>query len=152
MPGVGDVVAQSIVSEVGVDMERFPSAAHLVSWAGMCPGQDDSAGKQRSRRTRKGPVWIKIMLIQAAWAAIKRKGTYLHALFHRIKRKGGAKKAIVAVAAAMLRAIYYMLRNGVPYRELGAEHFTTVDREKTTKRLLKQLVQLGLQVEIKQAA
>lgn len=152
MPGVGDVVAQSIVSEIGVDMSRFPSAAHIVSWAGLCPGQDESAGKHRSRRTRKGPVWLKVMLISAAWAAIKRKGTYLYALFHRIKRRRGAQKAIVAVAASMLRAMYYMLRDGTPYRDLGADHFTTIDRDKKAKFHIKQLADLGIQVEIKQAA
>lgn len=152
MPGVGEVIAQAIISEIGVDMQRFPSAAHLVSWAAMCPGQDESAGKQRSRRTRKGPVWLKVMLIQAAWSAVKKKGSYLRALFHRIMRKGGKKKAIVAVAASMLRAMFYMLRDGVPYRELGADHFTTVDREKSVKRLVKQLSQLGVEVEIKAAA
>ena len=118
----------------------------------MCPGQDESAGKHRSRRTRKGPVWLKTMLVQAAWSAIKPKATYLNALFHRVKRKGGAQKAIVAVASSMLRAMYYMLRNGVPYRDLGPQHFTTVDRDKTAKRLLKQLAQLGVEVELKQVA
>lgn len=152
MPGVGDVVAQSIVSEIGTDMRRFPSASHLVSWAALCPGNDESAGKQRSRRTRKGPVWIKTMLVQAAWGAVRVKDSYLNALFHRIKRKGGAKKAIVAVASSMLRAAYYMLRDGTPYRDLGATHFTTVDRDKKTKRLLKQLQDLGVDLELKSAA
>ena len=152
MPGVGDVVAQAIISEIGTDMQRFPSASHLVSWAALCPGHDESAGKNRSRRTRKGPVWLKTMLVQAAWGAIRCKDSYLKALFHRIKRKGGAKKAIVAVAASMLRAMYYMLRDGAPYKDLGADHFTTVDRDKTATRLLKQLVHLGVQVEIKEAA
>src|SRR6185295_15417730 len=101
---------------------------------------------------RKGPVWLKTMLVQAAWSAIKPKATYLNALFHRVKRKGGAQKAIVAVASSMLRAMYYMLRNGVPYRDLGPQHFTTVDRDKTAKRLLKQLAQLGVEVELKQVA
>jgi transposase len=152
MPGVGDVVAQSIVSEIGTDMMRFPSAAHLVSWAALCPGQDESAGKQRSRRTRKGPVWLKTMLVQAAWAAIRMKNKYPNALFHRIKRRGGPKKAIIAVAASMLRAIYFMLRDGVPYRDLGPDHFARADRDKTAKRLIKRLADLGVQVEIKEAA
>lgn len=152
MPGIGDVVAQSIVSEIGADMGRFPSASHLVSWAALCPGNDESAGKQRSRRTRKGPVWIKTMLVQAAWAAVRVKDSYLNALFHRIKRRGGAKKAIVAVASSMLRAAYYMLRDATPYRDLGAAHFTTVDRAKQTRQLLKKLQDLGVDVELKSAA
>jgi hypothetical protein len=89
--------------------------------------------------------------VQSAWAAIKRKGTYLHALFHRIKRKGGARKAIIAVAASMLRAMYYMLRDGRPYRDLGAEHFSTINQVRRAKRLLKQLADLGVAVEIKSA-
>lgn len=152
MPGIGDVVAQSIVSEIGADMGRFPSASHLVSWAALCPGNDESAGKQRSRRTRRGPVWIKTMLVQAAWAAVRVKDSYLNALFHRIKRRGGAKKAIVAVASSMLRAAYYMLRDATPYRDLGAAHFTTVDRAKQTRQLLKKLQDLGVDVELKSAA
>lgn len=152
MPGIGEVVAQSIVSEIGTDMSRFPSASHLVSWAALCPGNDQSAGKHRSRRTRKGPVWIKTMLVQAAWAAVRRRDTYLNALFHRIKRRGGAKKAIVAVASSMLRAAYYMLRDGTPYNDLGPDHFTTVDREKIAKRLLRKLADLGVEVQLKLAS
>jgi transposase len=152
MPGIGDVVAQALVSEIGADMQRFPSASHLVSWAGMCPGQDESAGKQRSRRMRKGATWLKTMLVQAAWAAIKRKNSYLNALFHRIKRRHGGKKAIMAVAASMLRAAYYMLRDGTEYRDLGPDHFNTIDTEKTTKTLLKRLAALGVEVEVKAAA
>jgi transposase len=152
MPGIGDVVAQAVVSEIGTDMKRFQSAAHLVSWAALCPGQDESAGKQRSRRLRKGPNWIKTMLVQSAWAAIRVKGTYLNALFHRIKRRGGAKKAIVAVASSMLRAMYYMLRDGLPYKDLGDQHLATVDRAKIANRLLKRLAEIGVQVQIKNAA
>ena len=152
MPGIGPVAAQALVSEIGEDMTRFPSAAHLVSWAALCPGSDESAGKHRSRRTRKGPKWLKTLLVTAAWSAIKKKDGYLKALFHRIKRKRGNMKAIVAVAASMLRAIYYMLRDGMPYRDLGADHFTTVDKGKTTARLLKRLADLGVEVEIKAAA
>jgi transposase len=152
MPGVSAVVAQALVSEIGDDMKRFPSAAHLVSWGALCPGSDESAGKHRSRRTRKGPKWLKTMLVTAAWSAIKKRGSYLGALFHRVKRKRGAMKAIVAVAASMLRAMYYMLRDGTPYRDLGSNHFTTIDKEKSAARLLKRLADLGVQVEVKTAA
>lgn len=152
IPGVGEVAAQALLSEIGDDMTRFPSAAHLVSWAALCPGSDESAGKHRSRRTRKGPKWLKTTLVTAAWSAVKRKDSYLKALFHRIKRKHGAMKAIVAVAASMLRAMYYMLRDGMPYKDLGPNHFTTVDRDKATARLLKRLAELGVEVAIKTAA
>jgi hypothetical protein len=101
---------------------------------------------------RKGATWLKTMLVQAAWAAIKRKNSYLNALFHRIKRRHGGKKAIMAVAASMLRAAYYMLRDGTEYRDLGPDHFNTIDTEKTTKTLLKRLAALGVEVEVKVAA
>lgn len=152
MPGIGPVAAQALVSEIGDDMTRFPSAAHLVSWAALCPGNDESAGKHRSRRTRKGPKWLKTLLVTAAWSAIRPKDSYLRALFQRIKSRRGTMKAIVAVAASMLRAAFYMLRDGTPYQDLGAQHLTNVDKEKVANRLLKRLSDLGIQVEIKTAA
>jgi transposase len=148
MPGVSDIVANVIVSEIGVDMSRFPSAAHLVSWAGLCPRNDESAGKRRSTRVRKGAPWLKTTLVTAAWAAVRRKATYLHAQFLRIKGRRGAKKAIVAVAASMLTAAFYILRDGTQYRDLGPEYFTRRDQSKTIARLVQRLSALGHKVEL----
>ena len=150
--GISDTVAHVLVAEVGIDMSRFRTAGHLVSWATLCPGNDESAGKRRSSKLRKGAKWLKATLVQAAWAAIKTKNSYLRAKFHRLKARRGAKKAIVAVAAAMLRAAYYMLRDGVTYRDLGGEHFNNLDRTRTANRLLKRLATLGYSVEIRSAA
>jgi transposase IS116/IS110/IS902 family protein len=101
-------------------MSRFPSAAHLISWACICPRSDESAGKRCSTRIRKGSPWLKTTLVQAAWAAVNKKDSYLRAQFHRVKARRGAKKAIIAVAASILTAIYHMLKHGTTYRDLGA--------------------------------
>jgi transposase len=152
MPGISDVSAQVIVSEIGVDMSRFPTAGHLISWAGLCPRNDESAGKRRSTRLRQGAPWLKVMLVQAAWAAARAKTSYLRAQFLRIKSRRGPKKAIMAVAASMLTAAYYMLRDDTNYRDLGPDHFDRTDRTKAAKRLVKRLGDLGYTVEIKAAA
>jgi transposase len=146
MPGISHTVAQVIAAEMGVDMHRFPSAESLVSWAGMCPRNDESAGKRRSTRIRKGAPWLKTTLIQAAWAASRTKNTYLHALFHRLKARRGAMKAIVAVAASMLRSAYYMLIRHAAYEDLGPAHFDNRTRTRTVNRLLKRLKDLGVEV------
>jgi transposase len=148
MPGVSNVVAQVIVAEIGVDMSRFPSAANLVSWAGLCPRNDESAGKRRSTRVRKSGTWLKTTLVTAAWAAVHKKDSYLKAQFLRIKSRRGAKKAILAVAASMLTACYYMLRDATPYRDLGPAHFDRRDRTKTIHRLVRRLNDLGCRVEV----
>lgn len=142
MPGVSDLTARVIVAEIGVDMTRFPDAGHLVSWAGLCPRNDESAGKRRSTRVRKSGTWLKTALVTAAWAAIRVKDSYL-----RIKARRGAKKAILAVAASMLTAADFMLRDSVEYLDLGADHFDRHDRTKTIRRLLKRLANLGCNVD-----
>ena len=146
MPGISQTAAQVMASEMGMDMHRFPSADSLVSWAGMCPRSDESAGKRRSTRIRKGAPWLKTTLIQAAWAAIRTKNSYLRTLFQRLKARRGAMKAIVAVAASMLRSAYYMLSRGVPYQDLGPTHFDSRNRTRTASRLLKRLKELGIEV------
>jgi transposase len=143
MPGVSDLTASVLVAEIGVDMSRFPSAGHLVSWAGLCPRSDESAGKRRSTRVRKSGTWIKAALVIAAWAAVRVKKSYLHAQFLRIKARRGAKKAILAVAASMLTAAYHMLRDGTEYTDLGSAHFDRHNQIKTIRRLLKRLQDLG---------
>jgi transposase len=153
IPGISDVTAQVIVAEVGVDMTRFASDAHLRSWAGFCPRNDESAGKRRSTRVRKGAPWLKTTLISAAWAAVRVKDSYLQAQFHRLRARRGAKKAILAVAASMLTAAYHMLKNGAEYKDLGAGHFTRRDRDKMIQRLVRRINDLGCQVQlISQAA
>lgn len=152
MPGVSDIVASVIVAEIGVDMSRFPSAGHLVSWAGLCPRNDESAGKRRTNKVRKSGTWLKTTLVTAAWAAVRKPDSYLRAQFLRIKSRRGAKKAILAVAASMLTATYYMLRDKVPYQDLGAKHFDRRDTGKTIGRLVRRLQELGCEVDIKRAA
>ena len=152
IPGVRDIAAQVILSEIGADMSRFPTAGHLLSWAGLCPRNDESAGKRRSTRVRDGSKWLKTTLVQAAWAATCVKETYLRAQFLRIKSRRGPKKAILAVAASILTAVYFMLRDGVEYRELGANYFDHLDKKKTVARLVRRLNDLGCEVELKNVA
>jgi transposase len=152
MPGVSDTVAHVIVAEIGADMSRFPTAGHLVSWAGLCPRNDESAGKRRSTRLRKGGPWLKTTLVTAAWAASRKKDCYLRSQFLRIKSRRGPKKAIIAVAASMLTAAYHMLRDGTPYRDLRPEHFDRLDKSKAIHRLVHRLHQLGCEVQLTHAA
>jgi transposase len=152
IPGVSDVVAQVIVSELGVDMARFPTAGHLLSWAGLCPRNDESAGKRRSTRLHQGAPWLKTTLVQAAWGGARSKGTYLQAQFLRLKSRRGPKKAIIAVAASILTAAYCMLRDGVAYRDLGGDYFDTRDKGKAARRLVRRLRDLGFAVELKEVA
>ena len=146
IPGIREIGAQVIVSEIGTDMSRFPSEGHLISWAGLCPRNDESAGKRRSNRLRKGAPWLKTTLVQCAWAAVRKKGSYLQAQFLRLKTRRGPKKAIMAVAASILTAIYHMLKDGTLYQDLGPNHFQSKGQQ--AKRLVKRLADLGYAVAL----
>jgi transposase len=148
MPGLSDVSAHVIVAEIGIDMSRFATPGHLLSWACLCPRNDESAGKRRSTRVRKGGKWLKTTLVQAAWAAVKVKGGYLQAQFHRLRARRGAKKAIMGVAASMLTAAWHMLRTQTEWHDLGASHFDRADATKTANRLIRRLQQIGYAVQV----
>ena len=124
-------------------MTRFPTAGHLISWAGLCPRNDESAGKRRSTRLRKGAPWLKTTLVQCAWSAVKKKASYLQAQFQRLRHRRGPKKAICAVAASILTAVYHMLRDGTFYQDLGAEHFHTDTPQIQAKGLAQRIAKLG---------
>ena len=148
IPGFSPLAAQVVVSEIGLDMSRFPSAKQLISWAGLCPGNDQSAGKRRTTRMKKGAPWLKTVLVQAAWAASRTKGSYFQAQFHRIRSRRGAKKAVCAVAASLLTTAYHMLKNGTTYQDLGPNHFDPSTQQKHALRLVQRLQKLGYAVQI----
>lgn len=152
IPGVNRVGAISILAETGGDMSRFPSAGHLCSWAGLCPGQNESAGKRRSGQTRKGNRYLRATLIQAALAATRKKGSALQARYHRVKRHRGHKKAVVAVGHQILEIAYYLMRDGVTYQELGADYFDRRHAERAVRRHVRHLEALGFRVTIQKAA
>jgi transposase len=148
IPGVSDLTAQVIVSEIGTDMGRFPTAGHLISWAGLCPRNDESAGKRRSTRLRKGAPWLKTTLVQCAWAATRKKASYLQAQFQRLRQRRGPKKAICAVAASILTAAYHMLRDGTFYHDLGPDHLQSNTPEAQAKKLAQKITRLGFSCQI----
>ena len=152
IPGISTLAATVILSEIGRDMSRFATSGHLLAWAGLCPGQNESAGKRKSSRLRKGAPWLKTTLVQCAWAASRKKDSYYQAQFNRLRSKRGPKKAICAVAAAMLTAIYHMLKNGTFHQDLGTDHFDRRSAEVKAKRLVAQLAKLGFQVELQPLA
>jgi transposase len=148
IPGVSALSAQVIVSEIGTDMSRFPTVGHLLSWAGLCPRNDESAGKRRSNRLRKGTPWLKTTLVQCAWAARRKKASYLQAQFLRLQSRRGPQKAICAVAASILTAVYHMLKDGTEYQDLGPDHFQRRSKTTQTQKLVRRLQHLGYAVEI----
>lgn len=152
IPGVSHRVAQTLLAEIGPDMSRFPSSGHLLSWAGLCPRMDESAGKRRSNRVRHGNGWLKTTLVQAAWAATRTKDTYLRSQFLRIRSSRGSKKAVIAVAASILTAAYFILRDGSQYRELGPHYLETLRQVKSAQHLQRRLERLGYEVQLKKVA
>jgi len=152
VPGVSTVAAPAILSEIGRDMSRFPTAGHLVAWAGLCPGQHESAGKRKSSRLRKGAPWLKTMLVQCAWAAKRKKDSYYRAQFFRLQSRRGPQKAICAVAASILTAIYHILKDGTEHHDLGAGHFDRRPVEVKANRLIARLKKLGFTVQLQPIA
>jgi transposase len=148
IPGISTLSGTAILAETGIDMDRFPTAGHFVAWAGLCPGHNESAGKRKSSRLRKGAPWLKTMLVQCAWSAVKKKDSYYRAQFNRLRSRRGPKKAICAVAASMLAAIYHMLKNGVVHQDPGIDHFDRRPVEFRTRRLVAQLARLGFHAEL----
>jgi transposase len=148
IPGISELSARVLVSEIGIDMSRFETAGHLISWAGLCPRNDESAGKRRSTRMKKGAPWLKTTLIQCAWAASRTKGSYFQAQYHRLRSRRGAKKAVCAVAASLLTTAYHMIKNGTLYQDLGSNHFDERAKAKQALRLVNRLQNLGFAVQI----
>jgi transposase len=148
IPGIEAVAAANLIAEIGVNMDQFPSAQHLASWAGLCPGNNESAGKRLSGKARNGSVWLRRSLCQAAWAASHSKNTYLSAQFRRLAARKGKKRAIVAVGHTILVILFPMLKNQQPYRDLGADYFDRHNSEQLKRSLLRRLERLGLQVSV----
>jgi transposase len=152
IPGVDRKIAAAIVAEIGVDMSRFPSSSHLASWAGLCPGNNESAGKRKSGKTRKGDRWLKRFLIEAAFAISHMKDNYLSALYHRLVRRRGVKKAIMAVAHAIIVIAHNMIAKKLPYHEFGADYFDRLNETYIKQSFVKRLESLGWEVTLKPLA
>ena len=148
IPGVDRRSATALLVETGGDMTRFPTAGHLCSWGTVCPGLDESAGKRRSGRTRKGNRYLKAALVEAALGATHAKGTALQARYFRVRRHRGHKKAVLAVAHQILEISYYIMRDPMTYTELGADYFDHRNRDRTKVRCLRQLEALGYRVTL----
>src|SRR5713101_508321 len=148
IPGVGRYTAEVLLAEIGTEMSRFPTAAHLASWAGMCPGNYESAGKRQKGKTRKGNKWLRAALLEAGHAAARTQGTYLAAQYHRLVPRLGKKKAAVAVGHSILVSVYYLLQRGTTYAELGGNYFDARNREHVERRLVRRLEKLGFTVTL----
>ncbi|HKC39265.1 MAG TPA: IS110 family transposase [Gemmatimonadales bacterium] len=152
IPGLNRRGTENLLAEIGTDMQRYVSAAHLASWAGMCPGQDESAGKRRSGRTRAGNRWLRHTLVEAAHGASFKRDSYLRAYVQRLRRRRGHKRALVALGHTLLVIVYHVLRTRTPYRDLGANYFDDHDRQHVQRALVRRLERLGYAVTLQTAA
>jgi transposase len=148
VPGIDLNTIQNVVAEIGTDMSQFPSDAHLASWTGICPGNEESAGKRKRSKTTKGNRWLRRALTQAAWAATHTKNSYLGAQYHRLAGRRGKKRALVAVAHTLLVIIYHIIKRRVDYQDLGADYFLRLEPERQKRYLVKRLEQLGYEVQL----
>jgi transposase len=152
IPGVDRVTAWGLLAEIGMNMKQFPDAQHLASWAGLCPGSHESAGKRKSGKIRKGSLWLRRCLCQGAWAVSTKKNNYLSALYRRLAVRRGSKRATIAVAHKLLLIAYYILRDGTCYSDLGADYFDRLNPEGLRRRLTKRLEGLGFKVTLEPSA
>lgn len=148
IPGLGKRSSEIILAEIGQDMKRFPTAGHISSWAGVCPGNNESAGKRRSGKTRKGNKILKSTLVECAQSAVRRKDTFFYAQYQRISMRRGKKRAILAVAHSILISIYYMIKEDKEYEDLGADFYNKFNKEKKANAYMKKLKELGYDVQI----
>jgi transposase len=151
LPGFDQRSAQNVVAQIGADMDVFPSAQHLASWAGVCPGNNESAGKRKSGATTRGNRWLRTTLVQSAWAASRKKDCYFRAQYHRLAARRGKKRAIFAVAHSLLTVIYHMLKNGSNYKELGGDYFDKLNKNRLVPYMLRRFKDLGFRVTLEAA-
>ena len=152
VPGLKGVVVAAVLAEIGTNMSVFPSSERIVSWAGLSPGSRESAGKRMPAPTRRGSYWLRIFLVEAAWSAVRTRGTFWSRKYRSLVARLGPKQAIVAIARRILVAVYYILRDGVPYRELGSSYSASSDVARRVRHLVSQLRLLGKDVELKPIA
>jgi len=148
LPGFEKRSAENVIAEIGCNMDQFPSADHLSSWAGICPGSNESAGKRKSGKTTKGSKWLRATITQAAWAASRKKSSYFHAQYRRLAGRRGKKRAVIAVGHSLLNVIYYVLRDHVEYKDLGPDYFDKLNSKRLVPYLVKRLKNMGYEVNL----